>query len=110
MDVANATDHTIIVHGRDRMALRETNGVAEHAIARRQDGIWYVSADGVPEGQTTDLHRAIEMLTEHTQLKLNGTLAAEGFSTFVPHEARKLHGKEHFDKWKASVGLHGLEF
>jgi hypothetical protein len=114
------THHQISVIGNDRLVLTEVDGSGEHiVIARRQDGVWYITADGVPDGSTTDVHEALEKMTEHAlQVKKNELgpkefaklmeshgHSNEGFSTWVPHAARQLDGEASFKAWQAKHGL-----
>lgn len=109
-----ACDHNLIVQGNDRLCVRDAETGEEHASARRSSGVWYVSADGVPDAQTPHLHEddggVIKLISDHTKMKLHGTLDGEGFSMWVPHEARKLHGEGAFYAWAQSVGLNDLKF
>lgn len=105
--------HTMVMHTNDRLSIVDEDG--QHCVAaRRVDGVWHISADGVDDTHTTGLHEhedgVIKKMTDHMVLHKHGTLDHEGFSTWVPHEIRKLHGKESHDDWKTRVGLHHLTF
>ena len=84
-----ATDHQITSNGNDRMSLLDEESKPV-AVARRQEGVWNLSADGVEDGVATTRDEAIQKLTEHTLLSIKGSLDVEGFSTFVPHAVRNL--------------------
>lgn len=121
--------HNMVMHTQDRLSIVD-NETGEHLVsARRVDGIWHISADGVADAHTEHLHEAddgvIKKMTEHAlnarrvalgPEKFTAHMAGigdpdtEGYSTWVPHEIRKLHGKESHDAWKTSVGLHHLTY
>lgn len=121
--------HNLVKHTNDRLSIVDAETNETLVAARRQDGIWYISADGVADTFTPHLHEAddgvIKKMTDHALAHKKAVLGAdeykalmagighpdtEGFSTWVPHEVRKLHGKDSFDAWKASVGLHQLTY
>jgi hypothetical protein len=113
-----ACDHNLLVHSNDRLSVRDAETGEEHATARRSNGVWYVSADGVPDANTPHLHEedggVIKLITDHATAKVHATLGADekktGYSTWVPHEARKLHGEDAFYAWTQTVGLFNLKF
>ena len=99
-----ATDHQITSQGNDRMSLLDEKSLPI-VVARRQDGVWYISADGVADGVTQTRDEAILKMTEHALAHKKTALGAEafaqlmvdndnpggeGFSTFVPHAVRDL--------------------
>lgn len=112
-------DHVLIIHTPDRLSIRDAQpdadgNIVEHASARREGGVWTVSAEGQPDVETIELHEhkggVIGKLTEHALLKAKGTLAAEGFVTHIPDAARKLHGEDEFEWYKNHHKLHHLKF
>lgn len=84
-----ATDHQLTGHGNDRMSILDEES-KPIVVARRQDGVWNISADGVAEGVASTRDAAILKMTEHALLSVKGSLDVEGFSTFVPHTIRDL--------------------
>lgn len=84
-----ATDHQLTGHGNDRMSILDEES-KPIAVARRQDGVWNISAEGVDEGTAASRDEAILQLTKHALLATRGTLEGPGFSTFVPHTIRDL--------------------
>lgn len=104
-----ACDHSIVRRGDDRLSLLDEDN-KEIVAARRTGGVWRISADGVADETETDVHAAVTKMTRHALLHKKGTVDTPGFSTWVPHEVRKLDGEDSFNAWKTSVGLHDLKY
>jgi hypothetical protein len=73
------TDHQIVAHGDDTMALYDNTGKTLAWATRRGDG-WNVKSD---QGEETAPNRAaaVTAMTEHALAALGG----DGYSTLVPH-------------------------
>lgn len=113
-------DHNLIVQSHDRLSVQDADTGEEHASARRSGGHWHISADGVADAKTPHLHEpdggVIKQIGDHAKAKRHaeGHVGDDGdpkgYSLWVPHEARKLHGEAAFYAWAQSVGQPDLKF
>ena len=94
------TDHQLTVSGNDRMTITDTGGGLPHVTARRQGGVWTISAASVADVTETDCHEAIQKMKHHAKLSLTGSAEGKGFSTWVPHSAHKLDGQASYQAWR----------
>lgn len=84
MDVQ--TDHRIVAFGGDRMMLFNADEGVVIVDCNRANGVWTVSAEGVPDVTADNRPDAITAMVDQALNSLGGT----GYSCTVPHGLAEL--------------------